>query len=185
MDALDALKTRVSCPRLEGEIPDRIMMENLFHAALRVPDHGQLRPWRFLLISGSGRERLGDLFAKAQRQDDPELSDVAVEKARQKPSRAPLIIVIITTPKTHPKVPEIEQLLSAGASVQNMLVAAHAQGLGAMWRTGGMAYHPTVMDGLGLEENEKIVGFLYVGEISGKTRSAPELDAAQYFAAWP
>ncbi len=184
MDALEALQHRVSVPRLGGDVPAKEVLENMFKAALRVPDHAQLKPWRFLLVSGASRERLGDLFVRAQLEDDPELNEAAINKARGKTNRAPLIIVVIAKPQFHPKVPEIEQLLSAGASIQNMLLAAHAQGIGAMWRTGSMAYHPTVLSGLGLAPDEKLIGFLYVGEISGKTRTVPEPDTQEYFKVW-
>ena len=185
MDALEALHLRVSAPRLGGEVPSRVILDNMFKAALRAPDHAQLRPWRFLLVAGTDRDRLGDVFVQAQLQDDPELSDAAIAKARGKPRRAPLIIVVIASTREHPKVPEIEQLLSAGAAAQNMLIAAHAQGIGAMWRTGGMAYHATVLHALGLQSNEKLMGFLYVGSIDGKSRVARHLETAEYFKSWP
>ena len=185
MDALEALQHRVSVPRLGGDVPVKEVLENIFKAALRVPDHAQLKPWRFLLITGESLEKLGDLFVQAQLEDDPELSEVAIDKARGKPNRAPMIIAVVASLQPHPKVPEIEQLLSAGATIQNMLLAAHAQGVGAMWRTGSMAYHPTVLAGLGLAQNEKLVGFLYVGEVNGRTRTAPEPNTEEYFKVWP
>ena len=185
MDALDALHHRVSAPRLGGEVPSAEILENIFQAGLRVPDHAQLKPWRFLVISGAGLERVGDLFVKAQLEDEPSMTTLAIDKARSKPHRAPLIIVVIARIQLHPKVPEIEQLLSAGAAAQNMLLAAHAQGIGAMWRTGSMAYHATVMAGFRLEENERLVGFLYLGEVKGRTRDAPQLDTSEYFKSWP
>ena len=185
MDALEALQQRVSVPRLGGEIPAGKVLENLFQAALRAPDHAQLKPWRFLLISGESREALGDLFVKAQLEDDPTLNDIKQQKARGKPLRAPLIVVVIAVLKDRSKVPEIEQILSAGAAAQNMLVAAHAQGLGAMWRTGSMAYHATVLAGLGLSSHEKLLGYLYLGDIEGRTRAAPELNSKDYFKTWP
>jgi len=185
MDALEALHTRTSAPRLGGAVPDDEKLDNMFKAALRAPDHALLRPWRFLLIKGDARRTLGDLFVQAQLQDDPQMRDVPVEKARAKPLRAPLIIVVIASIKEHPKVPEVEQLISAGAAAQNMLLAAHAQGVGAMWRTGSMAYHPLVHQGLGLTDNEKIVAFLYVGEMAGKARLLSRLTVNEYFEEWP
>ena len=185
MDALEALQGRVSAARLVGEVPSQCILDNMFKAALRAPDHAQLRPWRFLLVSGDARDKLGDLFVQAQLEDDPDLSDIAIGKARSKPLRAPLIIVVIANVQSHPKVPEVEQLLSTGAAVQNMLVAAYAQGIGAMWRTGSMAYHATVLKELGLTSHEKLIGFLYVGEINGKRRVARPLDTDKYFRSWP
>ena len=94
------------------------------------------------------------------------------------------MIVVIASIQDHPKVPEIEQMLSAGASAQNMLLAAHMQGIGAMWRTGSMTYHPRVREGLGVAQNEKIIGFIYMGSIEGKTRLVPEINLSQYVQDW-
>lgn len=184
MDALTALHTRVSTPRLGGEPPDEKELENLFKAALRAPDHALLRPWRFLLVRGESRKRLGELFADAQLADDDATSEAALEKTRNKPLRAPLIIVVIACIQPHPKVPDVEQLISAGAAAHAMLIAAHAQGIGAMWRTGGMAYHPYVMQGLGLAASERIVGYLYVGRVEGKVRELVPLPVEEFVTEW-
>jgi nitroreductase len=184
MDALEALLTRTSAPRLGGSEPDETALDNMFRAALRAPDHGLLRPWRFLLIRGDARMRLGDLFVQAQQQDEPDIREALLEKTRTKPLRAPLIIVVVVRLKQHPKVPEIEQFISAGAAAENMLLAAHAQGVGAMWRTGSMAYHRLVHKGLGLAENERIAGFLYVGEIEGRSRQIAPLPVGEFFEEW-
>lgn len=185
MDALKALHTRVSVPRLEDEAPDDESLQNIFKAALRAPDHGLLRPWRFLVVQSEDRQALGELFAQAARDDDRSVSEQALEKVRSKPFRAPTIVIAIARMTPHPKVPEVEQMVSAGAAVQNMLVAAHAQEVGAMWRTGAMAYHPVVMKGLGLDPNEKIVGYLYLGKTRGRLKSLPALNVDDYFQKWP
>lgn len=185
MDALKALHTRVSAPRVTGELPDEESLQNIFKAALRAPDHALLRPWRFLVVRGDDREALGELFAQAVWADDDTLNEQALEKTRGKAFRAPVIVITIARITPHPKVPEVEQTVSAGAAVQNMMVAAHAQGIGAMWRTGAMAYHPVVMKGLGLGPNEKIVGYLYLGKTRGRRKSVPVLDVDDYFQQWP
>lgn len=184
MDALTALHSRVSVPRLGGAAPDEDTLENIFRAALRAPDHAQLRPWRFLTIRGESRVRLGDLFAEAQAGDDPLISEAALQKAHAKPLRAPLIVVVIASVTPHPKVPDIEQVISAGAAAHSMLVAAHAQGVGAMWRTGAMAYHPRVREGLGLSEGESIVAFLYLGEPEGRLRDVTGLPISDFVREW-
>lgn len=184
MKALDALHGRVSAQRLGGEPPSEAALDNMFRAALRAPDHALLRPWRFLVIRGDARVELGDLFVEAQLKDAPDMRQPQIAKAASKPMRAPMIIVVIASIKPHPKVPEIEQIISAGAAAQNMLVAAHAQGIGAMWRTGSMAYHPVVMAGLGLAENERIVAFLYVGEVVGDKRSKTPLPVDEFVSEW-
>lgn len=184
MDAIKALHTRVSAPRLADPAPSREACENIFRAALRAADHGMLRPWRFLLVAGASRRRLGELFVEAALADDPALPDARRESLRGKPLRAPLIVVVVASARPHPKVPPIEQELSAACAAQNMLVAAHAQGVGAMWRTGAMAYHPAVRRGLGLEGHEKITGFLYLGSPDGPPRTPPEPDPAAFFRRW-
>lgn len=184
MDALEALHTRVSVPSLGGDTPNKEELENIFKAALRAADHGLLRPWRFLTVSGDARQALGELFAEAARQDQANISETMLEKVRKHPFRAPLIVIALACIEVNSKVPEIEQMISAGATVQNMMLAAHAQGIGAMWRTGAMAYHGLVEQGLGLASNEKIVGYLYMGSQQGQDRLVPDLDIDKYFTEW-
>jgi len=178
MDTLEALHTRSSVPKLTDPGPDQQALDNIFKAAFRAADHQVLRPWRFLKIQGEARDRLGDLFAQAMATDNPDASPEKLASLRHKPHRAPLILVCISCFKEHPKVPEIEQDMSAAAATQNMLLAAFAQGIGAMWRTGSMAYNSTVKEGLGLSSNEKIVGFLYLGKMHGATKkiSTPQIE---------
>ncbi len=184
MDALDALHLRSSVPKLGDPLPCQEMLENIYKAAFSAADHAVLRPWRFLVVKGVSREKLGELFAEAGVAKDASLDQAAIEKLRGKPLRAPLVIVCISSFKPHPKVPEIEQDLSAGAATQNMLLAAFAQGLGAMWRTGSLAYDPIVKSGLGLSTVEKIIGFLYIGTINGGTKRPCEADVQSYFQEW-
>ena len=145
MDALDALLNRVSAPRLMAPAPDAAQRELLFRAALRAPDHGQLKPWRFLTVEGEALVQLGELFARALPAD---ASPEALTKARAMPLRAPLLVVVIARVQASPKVPEQEQVLAAGCAAHGILLAAHAQGIGAVWRTGDMAYNPQVAAGL-------------------------------------
>lgn len=184
MQALEALLGRISSPRLGGAAPTGEVLDNMFKAALRAPDHALLRPWRFIVVQGEARGKLGELFVQAQREDNPEISQIQLDKAATKPLRAPMIIVVVASIKEHPKVPEVEQLISAGAAAQNILLAAHAQGVGAMWRTGGMAYHPVIRDGLGLADNERVVAFLYVGEVEGDKRNITPLPVADFVSEW-
>jgi len=184
MDPIDALHSRVSVPSLEGPVPDQEDLQDIFLAALRAADHARLRPWRFLVVRGSAREELGELYAQATASDDPKVDERRLERVKAKPLRAPMIVVAIARVVSHPKVPEIEQLLSTGAAVQNMLNAAHMKGLGSIWRTGSMTEHPIVRAGLGLSENEHIVGFMYLGRVSGKVKSVPELAVEDFFTDW-
>lgn len=183
-DVPKVIQQRVSVPRLGGKAPATTVRREIYKAALRVPDHAQLKPWRFLEIEDQNRDDLGELFAKALKAKDPDVTNVKLVKTRAKPLRAPLIVVVIASPTEHPKVPEIEQILSAGCAAQNILLASHALGIGAMWRTGSMAYDPIVREGLGLADSESIVGYLYLGEPQGNVRSAPQLDPSDYFSSW-
>jgi nitroreductase len=183
LDALEALHSRNSSARLSGTVR-QVALDHIIRAGLRAPDHGQLRPWRILVIEGEGRDRLGLLFAQAKLTSDPHQSTEQLAKLRGKPQRAPVILVVVARIVEHPKVPAVEQILSAGAVAQNMLVAAHALGLGAMWRTGEMTYNPMVQKGLGLDENEKIVGFIYLGEREGRQKSLPDVSIEDHVTRW-
>lgn len=185
MDALTALHERVSVTRLAEPAPSQTQREALFRAALRAPDHAWLRPWRFLVIEGDDRRRLGELFAQASLADSPGLSEEALERMRRKPERAPLLIVAVSTHHQHPKVPPGEQDMSCAVAVGNMLLAAHAMGLGAVWRTGSMASHPVVRRGLGLADSEQVVAYLYLGQPVGPLKALPELRPEDFFQSWP
>ncbi|GMU47531.1 MAG: hypothetical protein AMXMBFR26_23130 [Porticoccaceae bacterium] len=183
MDALIALQHRRSEAALGEPAPDGEVLTNIQRAALAAADHATLRPWRFLVIRGTARERLGELFVRA-REAEGELSERERERTRGRPLRAPLLIAVICSPRTDAKVPEIEQLLSAGAAAQNLLNAAYAQGVGAIWRTGAFAYDPLVKAGLGLAVGEHIVGFLYLGTVIEPRPPRPALDPADFFGEW-
>jgi nitroreductase len=185
MNALDALLQRVSVSKLTEPAPAQSQREAIFGAALRAADHGRLRPWRFLVIEGDAREQLGALYATAGLENNPATPAEALERARQLPLRAPLIVVVIASCVEHPKVPEIEQVISAGAAAQNMITAAYALGVGAIWRTGEFAYHPSVGRGLGLAPHEKIVGYLYLGTPVGAMGEVPKLLLKDFFSTWP
>ena len=184
MDALNALHSRVSHPRVSGPVPSEAQLQNMFLAALRAPDHGQLRPWRFLRIEGEGLARLADLFAAAALAEDPQLSADKVESIRGKALRAPLVIVAISTAAEHPKIPVLEQDIAAGCATHAMLIAAYAQGIGAVWRTGPMSTHPIVMEGLGVKAQEKVLAMLYVGQIEGVDHPIRELAVEDFVTQW-
>lgn len=185
MDALDALLNRVSVPRLREPAPDAAQRELLFRAALRAPDHGQLRPWRFLTIEGTGRERLGELFAQALAVGAADVGEEALAKARAMPLRAPLLVVVVARVQEHFKVPPQEQVIAAGCAAHAILLAAHAQGIGAVWRTGELAYNARVAAGLGLAAGEQIVAFLYLGTPERELRTPAPLQLADFVSAWP
>lgn len=184
MDALTALQTRVSAPRVKAPAPDQHTLEQILKAGFRTADHGLLKPWRFLVIQGESLNKLADLFAAATLADAPDSSEVELNAIRSKALRAPLIVVGIACPTTSPKIPVSEQLLSAGGALQNMLTAAFALNVGAVWRTGPMATHPVVMHGLGLSGDESITGFLYMGTIDGPLRNLPDVPIEAHVRHW-
>jgi nitroreductase len=163
MQAIDALLKRRSAKTLADPAPDEGALALLLECASRAPDHGRLRPWRFIVIRGPARERLGELMAEQLLRKQPQASAEALQRERQKALRAPLIIVVAAVCSATAKVPAIEQILSAGAAAENMMLAATALGFGAMWKTGEAAYDDKVKVALGLDASDSIVGFLYVG----------------------
>ncbi|MDE2051829.1 MAG: nitroreductase, partial [Gammaproteobacteria bacterium] len=154
---------RRSAKTLTDPAPDQGALELLLECACRAPDHGRLRPWRFIVIRGAARERLGELMADQLRRKLPAASAETLQRERQKALRAPLIIVVAAVCNAAAKIPAIEQILAAGAAAENLMLAAPALGFGAMWKTGDAAYDETVKVALGLQSADAIVGFLYLG----------------------
>ena len=144
MNAIEVLVTRKSVARLTEPAPGSEDLEIIMKAAIRAPDHCRLRPWRFLVVEGAAREKLGDIFMEALKLRDPEAGEALLQKEKSKPLRAPMIIVVIAKVEEHPKVPAVEQILSAGAAAQNMMLAAHALGYGGIWRSGKPCFDPNV-----------------------------------------
>ena len=165
MDALAALTTRVSPLRLEQKDVDEGALKQILDAGLRAADHGRLRPWKFLVIRGEARQRLGEVMAQALMKRSPATAEGQLKAERDKPLRAPLIIVVAAAVRKDTKIPDIEQVESAAAAAQNMLVAAHGLGLGGFWRTGAPAYDGHVKASLGLKPEATIVGLLYFGAV--------------------
>lgn len=173
MDALELLLNRRSASRLIAPVPIGIQRDNILNAGLRAPDHGALQPWRLVIIENEGLDRFSQLLAQAAQRDN--LDDAAVEKARQAPFRAPLIITAIAHCTESAKVPQWEQVLSAGCAVQAMQMAALAQGFNGIWRSGPWTHHPAVRDAFGCRPQDEIVGFLYLGtpQLKASTKVTP------------
>lgn len=182
--ALNLLTRRNSAPKLVDPAPPPEVLQNMWLAALRAPDHAWLTPWRFLYVSGAARERLGELFARAARRREPDLSDEQLDKVRRQPLRAPLLVIVVARLQDHPKVPHQEQLLSAGCAAQALLLAAEAQGYAGIWRTGANAYDPQLAAELGLAEHERIIAYLYIGSREGTPKTLPPRPVEQFVAAW-
>ncbi|HZS83915.1 MAG TPA: nitroreductase [Stellaceae bacterium] len=166
MDAITALTTRVSPAKLGEPGPSSAQLERLIAAAAAAPDHGRMRPWRFVVIEGAARQRFGDVLANALQRREPTAPAGKIEAERQKAMRAPMILAIAAATQDNPKVPEIEQIVAVGAAAQNILVAAHAMGLGGFWRTGAPAYDPEIKAALGFGRDDTIVAFLYLGTVA-------------------
>ncbi|MFM0731915.1 nitroreductase [Paraburkholderia sediminicola] len=161
--AFDVLLSRQSQWPLTEPGPADAELDLIFDAALRAPDHGNLRPWRFVTIRGDARGHLGDVLVDIACARSPGEPRSAHAHRRQKAYAAPLVIALGAALSAHPKVPEIEQLLSVGAATMNMLNAIHALGYGGFWSTGPDSYEAQLHDALGFAPNERLLGFLFVG----------------------
>jgi nitroreductase len=158
------LQRRSVPPRWLGEPgPSEQDIENLLKVASRVPDHGKLVPWRFILIQGEGRQRLGDVLANAFQADHPEAAAEQIAAERDRFSIAPLVVAVVSRVVPHVKIPDWEQVLSAGAVCMNLLNGATALGYGASWLTGWAAFDRRVLDALGLQPGERIAGYVHIG----------------------
>ncbi|MCA2015476.1 NAD(P)H nitroreductase [Vibrio tritonius] len=171
MDALELLLNRRSMAKLEGPAPEGKALENIIRAGLRAPDHGNLTPWRFVIAQGSGLQKLSAILVKAAEMDKSD--EAVITKVKNAPFRAPMVITVIAKVTPHVKVPAIEQHLSAGCAVQAMQMAAVAQGFQGIWRSGNWMFHPEVRAAFGVEGEDEIVGFLYLGTPMGSAMPVP------------
>jgi len=182
MDHITFLQQRYSTPakQLLEPAPSQTELEQILQAAVAAPDHGGLHPWQFLIIKGEARQKLGDLMARCYQQRHPQASSEQVERQRTKPLRSPLIITVVAKIQQNPSVDKLEQILSAGAACQQILLAAQALGYGAIWLSGESIFDWNINDGLGLGFDDQIVGFLYLGTES-QSRKAPQRPAVRNF----
>jgi nitroreductase len=184
MDALDALNTRRSPNQFAEPAPDDETLSQILGAAMHAPDHGKLKPWRFITLRGEARNRFGEVMVDAMKRREPNVPENMQERERAKPLRAPLIVVLAAAIKEGHKIPVVEQLLAAGAAAQNIMVAAHALGYGAAWKTGEPAYDDHVKEALGLAPSDAIVGFLYLGTAAVMPQAMAQADLKDYVRAW-
>ncbi len=184
METLKAIQNRNSVAHLTEPAPTTEEMEQVYKGALRAPDHAWLRPWKYIEIRGNSRNRLADAFLKASISVGEEVTDELKEKLQKAPFRAPMVIVLAADIKEHPKVPKIEQIISLGASAQNILLGLYDIGYSAIWRTGKMAFNKHITDALELPTNYEVIGYLYVGTPSGHIKSLPEIDLSDHLTIW-
>jgi nitroreductase len=163
MDLLTAIHTRQSIGKVKLDPVPAELIERLLSAAVQAPNHYKVRPWRFVVLTGAARERLGQVMADSLRAQHPDYPEAAFEKERNKLLRAPVVIAVGVDRPSEAKVLEIENVCATAAACQNLLLAAHAEGLAAKWRTGDPAYDPTVKQALGFEADQHLIAFLYIG----------------------
>jgi nitroreductase len=174
-DAIELLKLRRSVKPREMTTPgpSPTELETILTVGARVPDHGKLAPWRFIVFEGDARARAGEVTAKVFAKKNPSAPATDIEVEKKRLTDAPLVIGVVSFTRPHPKVPPWEQELSAGASAMNIVTAATALGYGACWLTGWFAFDREVLDGLGLKTDEKLAGFIHIGTPSKPSEDRP------------
>lgn len=174
-DLLEHLRTRRSVPAasLAGPGPDEATLHDILTIAARVPDHGKLAPWRFIVFEGDSRTRFGELLADLVKARDPDAGEDRLELERRRFDRAPLVVAVISCAGSHPKIPEWEQILSAGAACMNLVHAAYGHGFAAQWISEWYAYDSEALKLLGLETTEQVAGFIHIGRADGAPIDRP------------
>ena len=174
-DALKLLTTRRSFKphELLPPGPSAAEIDTLLTVASRVPDHGKLTPWRFIVFEGEARRAAGDAIAQAFRAKYPDAKPEQSDAERERLTRAPLVVAVVSRAAPHAKIPEWEQVLSSGAAAMNLVTAVHALGYGANWITEWYAYDRAVLDALGLAPHERIAGFIHIGRPPGPPEDRP------------
>ena len=186
VDALELLKTRksVQAQFLGPPGPSQAELGELLTIAARVPDHGKLAPWRFIIFAGEARRQAGEALAARFLAREPGAEQSRIEEERRHLARAPLVIAVVSTAAAHPKIPEWEQLLSAGNAAMNLVLGAHALGYAANWTTGWPAYDWGASRLLGLEKGERIVAFIHVGTPTVPPVERPRPDLTEIVTYW-
>ncbi len=163
MDALAAIHTRQSIPKVKPDPVPRELIEQILSAAVQAPNHHHVRPWRFVVLTGEARSRLGEVMSRSKWEREPDVVEAVLDIERARPLRAPVLIAVGVDKPGDPKVVEIENICATAAAMENMLLAAHALGLGAMWRSGPATFDPLVKAFLGFAPDQHLIGFLYIG----------------------
>ncbi len=173
MDVFEAIHHRHMNVKVKQDAVPRAVIEKLLSAAVQAPNHYKVRPWRFVVLTGEGLDKLGDVFAASFAARQPDLPAEALEKTRAFPHRAPLIIAVGVDKPAEPKVLEIENIVAVGAACQNILLAAEAEGLAVKWRTGEWADDVKVKEFLGFAPDQHLIAFLYIGYPEMTTEHEP------------
>ena len=162
---LTAIRNRRSVGKMTNEVPDRALIERVLEAGTWAPNHHMTEPWRFFVLQGDARNRLGAVMGAvaASHESSEESRQAVAERAALKPLRAPWVIAVAVEPSMDPSIPEIEELAAGSAAMQNMLLAADAVGLAAIWRSGWVTFEPEITEFFGLSARARMLGFIYVG----------------------
>lgn len=178
MEIFEAVQNRQSVSKVRPDPVSRELIEKILSAAVQAPNHFRVRPWRFVVLTGTARQQLGDVMARSLLARQPGSPDSALEAERARPLRAPVLIAVGVDRPSEPKVSEVENICAAAAAVENMLLATHALGLGAIWRTGPAAADPAVKEFLGLEPDQNLIAFVYIGypEAESSPAARPSFD---------
>lgn len=179
MSVIEFLLNRSSQSKLTEPAPSKEELETILRAGFRAPDHAHLRPYKFYVHQGEGRQELAELLERAAK-NNPDLDETVELKAPTLPFRAPVIVTVVAKVTEHPKVPAIEQVLTAGCAVMAMQQAALALGYGGIWRTGAFAADPYVKQAFDAGEQDEIVGFLYLGTPDQTVKASPMPELAQF-----
>jgi len=184
MDAIKNILNRKSSRKLILPYPSEDEMRMVYKAALRAPDHAWLSPSSFIEVTGKGLDKLSDIISSYAIDNIKCLNELKIKKYKNAPYRAPMIIILISSIKDHPKVPKIEQMLSTAAAAQNILLALNALGYGAIWRTGLFALNRTIGKYFNLSKNQEILGYLYIGTSDQNLDTTPDVDIDKFVTKW-
>jgi len=163
MDVFNVIHNRHSQGKVKQDPVPRALIEKLLSAAVQAPNHYKVRPWRFVVLTGNARNKLGDVFAASQLDRKPDLPPEASDKTRGLPLRAPLLIAVGVDKPSEEKVLEVENIAAVAAACQNILLAAQAEGLAVKWRTGNWARDEKVKEYLGFSADQHLIAYLYIG----------------------
>ena len=186
METMKALLSRRSISKLTNPPPSKDVMQEVYQAALRAPDHSWLRPWKFIEITGNSRNKLGQAFVNATKKTE-EVDEERQSKIHSLPFRSPMIIIVVAKINhDKPNVPRLEQIQSTAAAAQNILLALHDKGFGAYWRTGKYSTERNdyIADELSLDKNDEGLGYLYVGTPETVAPKIPELENKDFVTYW-
>ena len=177
MDTFEAIRTRRTIGKSSGDVSREAITE-LIEAATWAPNHKLTQPWRFTVVTGTAREKLGEVWGReAAAKADPAMGAAVLEGESRKPLRAPAVIVVSTRTDANPVTAE-EDLTATAAAVQNLLLAAHARGLSAAWKTGKIVYNTEVKRFLGIDASDRVIAFVYLGAVAKEEPAARDRQVA-------